>query len=163
MGYGDHHMTRVAKRNGGTEEFDRKKIEDSLRNVGADWLRAKDLAGKIEEKDGMTTSEIRLALFKELSKIDKGLSERYSNARRFTAKNSKKNAKGVAQLSKDSIKVMKIKTGDTMEIKYRDKCQMMKIDKNDNSLSHNEIILNEKDMAVLGVVEGNRIVARKCR
>jgi formylmethanofuran dehydrogenase subunit D len=154
-------MTTVLKRSGLTEEFDRKKIEDSLRNIGIDWFKAKEIAGGIEERAGMTTTDIRLALDKELKKINHGMSERYNNARRFTAKYSVKNAKGVARLSKDSIKAMKIKVGDSLEIKYRDRCQNMRIEKDDNSISHNEIVLNEKDMAVLGVMEGNRVLARK--
>ena len=153
-------MTTIIKRNGKTEEFDRKKIEDSVRNAEADWLTAKDIAARILERDGMTTSDIRCAINKELKNINQGLSQRYSQARRFTVKNSVKTAKGVAQLSKDSMDALKIKAGDTLEIKYRDKCQKMRIEKDNNTVFHNEIKLNEDDMVAIGVIDGNRVIAR---
>jgi hypothetical protein len=155
------YVTIVIKRNGKTEEFERKKIEDSLRNAGVDWLKAKDLAGRITEMEGMRTSEIRLALDRELSNINQGLSQRYLNARRFTVKNSNKKAKGVAILSKNSMDVMKLTTGDTVEVRYRDRIYMMRIEKDDDSISPREIILNEKDMAGLAVIDGSRVIVRK--
>lgn len=154
-------MTTITKRSGETEEFDRKKIEDSLRSAGADWLTAKDIAGRVQEKDGMRSSEIRKAIERELKKINNGLSERYSEARRLTVKNSATTTKGIAQVSNDSMEAFKIKAGDTLEVRYRDRCQKMRIEKDDNSLSHNEIIMNENDMAAIGVIDGNRLIARK--
>jgi hypothetical protein len=156
-----HPLTTITKRSGEPEEFDRKKIEDSLRNAGANWESAKEIAGRIHEKDGMTTSDIRQDLDKELRKVNKGLSDRYSRTRRFTARNSAKIAKGVARLSKDSIKTLRIKAGDSLEIKYRDRWQKVRIDKDNGTSSHNEIILNKHDMATMGVIDGNRVKARK--
>jgi arginine/ornithine N-succinyltransferase beta subunit len=154
-------LTIVTKRSGETEEFDRKKIEDSLRNAGVNWESAKEIAGRIQEKDGMSSSEIRKAVKTELKIFDHGLSERYSNTRRFTVRNSVKNAKGTARLSGDSFKAMRIKAGDTLEIKYRDRWQKMRIEKDNGTSSHNEIILNRHDMDAMGVIEGNRVKARK--
>jgi hypothetical protein len=155
-------MTTIIKKSGEPEEFDRKKIEDSLRSAGADWLTAKETADMIQEKDGMTTSDIRRALDKELKNLNPELSDRYSGTRRFTARNSSKIAKGVARLSKDSIHALGIKAGDALEIKYRDRWQKMRIEENDGASSHNEIILNKDDMAAIGVIDGNRVKARKC-
>jgi hypothetical protein len=156
-------MTTIIKKSGEPEEFDRKKIEDSLRNAGADWLTAKETADRIQEKDGMTTSDIRRDLDKELKNLNRELFDRYSRTRRFTARNSVKIAKGMAWLSKYSIHALGIKAGDSLEIKYRDKWQKMRIEENDGTLSHNEIILNKHDMATIGVIDGNRVKARKCR
>ncbi len=155
-------MTTIIKRSGEPEEFDRKKIEDSLRNAGADWFTAKEMADRIQEKEGMTTSDIRRVLNKELKKINQDLSDRYSRTRRFTARNSAKIEKDMARLSKDSIDALEIKAGDTLEIKYRDKWQKMRIEEDDGTSSHNEIILNKHDMAAIGVIDGNRVKARKC-
>jgi len=156
-----HPLTKITKRSGETEEFDRKKIEDSIRNAGVDWEPAKEIAGMIHEKDGMRSSEIRKAVKTELKIIDHGLSERYSNTRRFTVKSSLKNAKGIARLSSDSFKALRIKAGDTLEIKYRDRWQKMRIEKDNGTSSHNEIILDRHDMAAMGVIDGNRVKARK--
>ena len=155
-------MTTITKRSGNTEEFDRKKIEDSLRNAGADLFTAKEIGDRIQEKEGMTTTDIREALDLELKKINQELSERYSQVRRFTAMNSSKISKGIAWLSKDSIDALEITAGDTLEIKYRDRWQKMRIEENDGASSHNEIILNKDDMAAIGVIDGNRVKARKC-
>lgn len=154
-------MTTITKRGGETEEFERKKIEDSLRSAGADWLTAKEIGDRIQEKEGMTTSDIRGALGRELKNINQELSERYSQVRRFTARNSSKMTKGIARLSKDSIDALEIKAGDTLEIKYRDRWQKMRIEEDDGTSSHNEIILNKHDMAAIGVIDGNRVKARK--
>jgi hypothetical protein len=156
-------MTTIIKKNGEPEEFDRKKIEDSLRNAGADWFTAKETADRIQEKDGMTTSDIRRALDKELKNLNRELSDRYSRTRRFTARNSAKIAKGVAKLSKDSIRALGIEAGDALEIKYRDRWQKLRIEENDGTSTHNEILLNKHDMAAIGVIDGNRVKARKYR
>lgn len=156
-----NNMTTIVKRSGETEEFDRKKIEDSLRNAGANWESAKKIAGRIHEKDGMTTSNIRKALHTELKDLNPVLADRYSKTRRFTARNSAKIAKGMARLSKDSIKALRIKAGDALEIKYRDRWQKMKIETDNGTSSHNEIILNKHDMAAMGVIDGNRVKGRK--
>lgn len=155
-------MTAIIKRSGETEEFDRKKIEDSIRNAGVDWEPAKEIAGMIQEKEGLTTSDVRKALERELKNLDQELSDRYSGARRFTARNSAKIVKGTARLSNDSIDAMEIKAGDTLEIKYRDRWQKMRIEGDDGNSSHREIILNKHDMTAIGVIDGNRVKARKC-
>jgi hypothetical protein len=154
-------MTTIVKKNGTAEEFDRKKIEDSLRNAGADWFTAKETAARIQERDGMTTSDIREALDLELKKINQDLSERYSQVRRFTARNFSKIPKGTARLSRESIDALAIEAGDTLEIKYRDRWQNMRIEEDKDLLSHNDILLNNEDMATIGVIEGNRVKARK--
>lgn len=156
-------MKTVVKRSGNTEDFNRKKIEDSIRYAGGDWLTAKEIAGRIHERDGMATSEVRMDLVKELKDKNADLSERYSRARRFKAKNSKKSEIGVAGLCIDSIEAMNIAVGDSLEIKYRNRCKRMRIEEDRDPEFHNEIMLNEKDMAALGVVEGNRVLARKQR
>jgi hypothetical protein len=154
-------LTPIIKRSGNTEEFDRKKIEDSLRNAGADLFTAKQIRDKIQEGEWMTTSDIREALGLELKEISCELSERYSQVRRFTARNSSKISKGIARLSRDSIDALEVRPGDTLEIKYRDRWQKMRVELDDSPSSHGEIILNSDDMVAIGVVDGNRVKARK--
>jgi 2-phosphoglycerate kinase len=59
-------MTAVRKRTGSTESFDRNKIARSLHNVGVDEKTASEIAALVQEREGMTTDDIRTAVSAEL-------------------------------------------------------------------------------------------------
>ncbi len=73
------------------EEFDVEEIIHSLRNAGASSLVATKVATEIAEDlyDGISTSEIRLMVYKKLKKISRPLAEKYKYRAKLKVRTSK--------------------------------------------------------------------------
>ena len=156
-------MSLVKKKNGATEEFDSKKIEDSLRNTGTTDETAKEVASKVRVKEGITTTDIRRTVSRELKKINAEAAKSYSEARRLVAKKSMEAAEGIAWFSKETMNRLKLKTGEVMDILHGDRVHTMKAGRDKHNSSRNEISLANSDMEALGAEDGHRLVARKRR
>ena len=52
-------MSKIKKRSGLEENFQQKKIENSMRSAGITKETAEEVAGNIDYHEGITTSEVR--------------------------------------------------------------------------------------------------------
>ena len=152
-------MANVKKKDGRTEMFDRTKLERSIRDAGADENTAKEVAAKVEDREGMTTDEIRKNVTNELRPRKAEIAERYVNTKRLAAKKAVDAAKGTARITENCMEKMNLKSGDTIELMHEDKRHKVIAEK--ASVGRIEIHLHEEDLKALGAEEGTRIAARK--
>ena len=75
-------MPQVKKRSGMEQEFDRKKIEGSIKKAGAKEDTARRVAEGIKHREGMATSEIRNKVIEELKRHEPEAAKRYEAHRK---------------------------------------------------------------------------------
>ncbi len=75
-------MPKLKKRLGKEEEFDRKKLEQSLRKAGASENTARKIAEGVKHREGMATSEIRSHVIAELKRDEPEVAKRYETHRK---------------------------------------------------------------------------------
>ena len=152
-------MVDVRKRDGKTEKFDRAKLERSLRNTGTDEKTAREIAEKIEEKEGITTDEIRKIVEKELKAKDAKAADNFECTRCLAARKAIDAAKGSARLTEENMKRLKLETGDSVELTYERKKHTVKAER--AAVDRNEIRLNEDDLRTIGATDGTQIAVRR--
>ncbi len=152
-------MTSVKKKDGSEEKFDRNKLERSIRYAGADEKIAREVAATVEEKEGMTTDDIRRTVTHELSNRNAEVASRYKDTKRFAAKKAIDAAKGTARITEKCMKKLNIKSGDVIELMHENKRHSVRAEK--ASVGRIEIHLHEEDLKALGAHEGTRIAVRK--
>jgi len=72
-------MPKLKKRSGKEEEFDRAKLEKSLRNAGSKEETTRKVAETIKPREGLTTAEMRNHVVNELKRHDPDTAKRYEN------------------------------------------------------------------------------------
>ena len=75
-------MPMVKKRSGKEEEFDRKKVERSMRAAGTNENTARTVAEGVKHREGMATSEIRNHVTAELKRHEPEAAKRYETHRK---------------------------------------------------------------------------------
>jgi len=75
-------MPMVKKRSGKEEEFDRTKVERSMRAAGAKEDTARRIAEGVKHREGMATSEIRNHVAAELKRHEPETAKRYETHRK---------------------------------------------------------------------------------
>jgi hypothetical protein len=154
-------LANVKKKDGRTEMFNRTKLERSMKDAGADESTAREVASKVEDREGMTTDEIRRTVSNELRQRKAEVAERYANTKRLAAKKAVDAAKGTARITENCMEKMKLKSGDIIELMHENRRHKVKAEK--ASVGRIEIHLHEEDLKALGAKEGTRIAARKPR
>ena len=154
-------MENVKKRSGETEKFDKTKLERSLRKTKVDEQKAKDITNRISEKEMNTTNEIRSMVVEELRKIDTETAMRYENTRRLAAKAAIDAAKGIAQLTEETMNRLNLKVGDTINLCHEDHKHTVKAEK--ATVGAKEIRLHEEDLKSLGITDGTSIAVRRIK
>jgi formylmethanofuran dehydrogenase subunit D len=149
----------VNKKDGSSEMFDRTKLERSIRYAGADEKMAREIAATVEEREGMTTNEIRRTVTDELSIRNAEVASRYRNTKRFAAKKAVDAARGTARLTENCMKKLNLSSGDTIELMHEERRHNVIAQK--ASVGRIEIHLHEEDLNALGAKEGTRIAVRK--
>lgn len=75
-------MPKIKKRSGMEQEFDRKKIEGSIRKAEAKEDTARKVAEGVKHREGMATSEIRNHVIAELKRHEPEAAKRYETHRK---------------------------------------------------------------------------------
>ena len=70
-------MLTVKKLSGKQAEFEKKKLEKSIKNAGANEKTALSIADGIKHREGLTTSDIRKNVITELKRHDPESGKRY--------------------------------------------------------------------------------------
>ena len=148
----------VKKRDGTTERFDRSKLERSIRSAGADEKAAKEIAKKIREREGITTSEIRETILKELEKVNRRAAETYRSTRRLAARKAVEAAKGTARLGEETMKRLNIQAGQRIEVSHGAKTHKVTVERSPKVKK--DIHLHNEDLETLGASEGARVLVR---
>jgi len=75
-------MPKLKKRSGEEEEFDRKKLEQSMRKAGASENTVRKIAEGMRHREGMATSEIRSHVIAQLKRHEPEAAKRYETHRK---------------------------------------------------------------------------------
>ena len=78
-------MMEVKKRSELREDFDRRKLEKSMRNAGADETSARLIAESIQKRDGIPTSELRKHVVEKLTANSMKFGQNYASFKKPAA------------------------------------------------------------------------------
>lgn len=154
-------MTNINKKDRRTEPFDRAKLERSIRDADIDENTAREIARKVPEKEGITTDEIRRIVAEELKKRKPEAAERYTDTRRLAARKAVDAVKGIARLTKETMSMLKVKSGDTINVLHRDKTHKVRTEI--APVDRKEIQLHEEDLRTIGASDGTRVAVQRSR
>ena len=70
-------MLMIEKRSGKEAEFDRKKLQKSIRSAGCNGNVAKTIADAAKHFEGMATLDLRKQVVAKLRRYDKDVGNRY--------------------------------------------------------------------------------------
>ena len=77
-------MPKIKKRSGSEENFQQKKIADSMRNAGISKETAEEVAGHIDYHEGISTSEVRNRVIGGIKNREPQAAKRYESHPRKT-------------------------------------------------------------------------------
>nr|KXH77613.1 MAG: hypothetical protein AM324_03350 [Candidatus Thorarchaeota archaeon SMTZ1-83] len=160
-------MARVTKRTGSEVEFDRSKLEISLRRAGTSESMAREVGSKIEqvvsEVDpgrGLTTKDLRSGVVSELKSMDASAAERYQNTHRLTAKASDKVESHVCQLHPGTMRSLELSPGASLRLEHAGKSQTVEVEES-SSAGQREIHLHNEALRALETPPNTRLAVRK--
>ena len=153
-------MTRVQKRSGELQEFDRTKLFQSMRRAGADEQVAKTIAERAQVAEGASTMEIRRAVAEELRKVNEGIAEAYARTLRLVAKGRDDVPVGAARIPKGIQRVPDVRPGQPARVRFNENRREVRVEP---ALDSREVWLNRKELETLGAPEGTRVAVRFLR
>lgn len=133
-------------------------MEKSVLNAGLDPKAAREVASSITAREGMTSKEIREAVFKKLEELNEEAANRYAHSMRFVARNAADNSMEVAQLSEEALANLELKAGQNVEIFNGNKKLMLRAER--ANIDGREIRLNEENLGKIGASDGARIMVQ---
>jgi hypothetical protein len=152
-------LVKVQKRSGDLEEFDRRKLEQSIRHAGASEEAAKRIAARIEPKEGMSTADLRRKVSEELKRENVALSGAYTTTKRLRARGSPDLKSGVVRLHEDLLKPFNVHPGDKVNLMHRENEARVEV-QSERSGDPREVVVNRADLEKLGAKEGTRVNVR---
>lgn len=156
---GGEETVRVTKRSGKLEEFDRRKLEESIRKAGASDETARRVAERVRPPEGTSTEELRRMVSHELRRENAALSGAYASTRSLRARNTSDLKAGVVLLHEDLLKKHGLTSGQFAYVVHMDRrtdVQVMSAD----SAKPAEILMSRSDLERLGAADGVRVNVR---
>ncbi len=141
------------------QEFDQKKLEESIRRAGASDETAKRVAERVKPFDGMTTDELRRQVSQELRRENEALSGAYTSTRRLRARAAKDLSSGVVLLHDELLKQYGLQSGQPAYVVHLDKRADVQV-RPTESAKQAEIWMSRSDLERLGASEGSRVNVR---
>jgi hypothetical protein len=156
-------MTRLTKRIGTLEEFQRSKVEGSLRRSGAtDDVISKTVQRVTPVDEGERTSAFRTRISTELKSQSPETARRYENSRRLMAGRSQTVTEGTAQVNPATLRSYGWKPGETVKVRHDDKSLSVKVEESAQA-DLRAVQFNSRTLTDLGVSEGTRVCLSKNR
>lgn len=153
-------MPRIRKLSGVEEEFERAKLESSLRRAGATESTARELASKLSVREGLSTSELRSQVLSELKAVDAKAAENYESARCCEAKAAAEVSKDVVRLHPDILKRLGVQAGATLELEHAGKRQTLRVEES-SAISSRELHIHSEVLSSLGASAGAKLAIRR--
>lgn len=150
-------MTRVKKRSGQLQDYDRTKLIESIKRAGADEKVAKEIAEKTFVAEGAATLELRKRVADELRKTNPAVAEAYERTLRLPVKARDDVRPGAALVPKRIERVPEVKSGQPGRVRHGEKRTEVRVEP---MLDSREVWLSRNDLAILGVPEGTRVAVR---
>lgn len=141
------------------QEFDRRKLEESIRKAGASDETARKVADRIKHSEGTTTEELRKQVSQELKRENAALSGAYASTRRLRARSASDLAAGVVLLHEELLKQYGLQSGQAAHVVHMDRRADVHI-RPTESAKPAEIWMSRSDLDRLGATEGSRVNIR---
>jgi len=148
---------RIRKKSGELQEFDRRKLGESIRRAGASQDVAKRIAERIQPSEGMSSQDVRRRVADELRNENMALSGAYVSARRLRARAAQDLSTGVARLHADHMRGLG--SDQRAMLVNEDKRAELRVEPTTSAASH-EVLLSSADLQRLGIQEGSRVAVR---
>ena len=152
-------MAKIKKRSGEMQEFDKRKLEQSVKRAGASEEVARRVAEKITPSEGLSTEELRRSVSQELKRENESLSGAYTGTRRLRAKEAKDLSSGVVRLNEELLKTHGLQSGQHAHLMNKDMKTEVRVEPA-KSANREEIHMSHADLEKLGVSEGSRVNVR---
>lgn len=152
-------MARVRKRTGEMQEFDRRKLEESLRKAGASDETARRVAERVRPIEGTSTEDLRRMVSQELRRENAALSGAYTSTRRLRARSASEVATGVALINEELLRRYGLASGQSVYVVHMDKRADVEV-RSVDSAKPAEILMSRSDLERLGASEGERVNVR---
>lgn len=150
-------MTRIKKRSGELQEFDRQKLVESMVRAGASEQVAEQIADKARVSEGASTIELRKLVAKELRQVNEAVAEAYVRTLRLRVSANDEIQMGAARVPKRMDRVPDVKPGQSARVRHGEKRTEVRVEP---ALENREVWLNPDDLEALGATEGTRIAVR---
>jgi hypothetical protein len=152
-------MPELNKRKGAREQFNRKKLEESVKRAGASEDVAERIASKIDPTKVKTSEEVRKHVIEHLKETDPKTAKRYEETRRLAAKRAVEAAMGTVRLHEETMRALGANPGDTIVVEYRGNKHTLRAET--APVERTEMHLHEDDLRKLDATEGTRLAARR--
>ena len=149
----------MRKRSGKVEEFDRRKLEESIRRAGASPEVVKRISKRIQPTDEISSKELRRMVAEELRQESVALSGAYQSTKNLRIRSSPEAKVGVARISEQLLKDYGARSGGHVMVRHRDRETKMQVEAR-SELDPQEIQVNRTDLDKLGAQEGVRLDVR---
>ena len=146
----------MRKRSGKVEEFDRRKLEESIRRAGASPEVVKRVSKRIEPKDEVSSKELRERVAEELRKESTAMSSAYELTKQLRIHASSEAKSGVVRINEQLLRDFGGRSGGHVMIRHRDRETKMQVEAR-SELDRQEIQVNRSDLDKLGAQEGVRL------
>lgn len=151
-------MTMVKKRSGVVQEYNRSKIEESIKRAGAKDEVAKRVAESIAVQENLTTQDLRQRIGEELRKADPASAESYLSTRRLKVKVSPETPLDQGRVSEHLGKLFEQQKVLPASLYYG--ARMTEVRLEPAHKAYGEIWLNQSVLDRLAASEGTRISVR---
>ncbi len=148
-------MVRLQKASGKLEEFNKAKLEESIRPTGATAEVAKKVADRVRPVEGMPTADLRRSVAQELKREDSTLSSAYASTKRLSVRAVADLSPGVARIPEQMLGSLGLRSGQSARLSFGGKSLEVKVEK--ASAAHRDILLSKTDLQRLGASEGTKI------
>jgi hypothetical protein len=153
---GGEELAKVSKRSGESEEFDRQKLEESVRRAGASPEVAKRVAHQAEPKGDTSSDELRRRVADELRKESTALSGAYLSTKMLRTRTASDLKSGIVRIHEDLLKRQGAKSGEHVMLRHKDHEAKVQIE-SDSNLHPREIAVSGSDLDRLEAQEGIRL------
>lgn len=148
---------KIRKKSGELQEFDRRKLEESIRRAGASSDVVKRVAERIQPSEGLSTQDLRRTVADELRSENMALSGAYMSARRLRARAAQDLSTGVARLHADHLRGLS--SGLNAMLVHGSNRAELRVEPTASAAAH-EVLLSRADLQRLGIQEGSRVAVR---
>ena len=150
-------MTKVKKRSGEVQDFDRRKLEESVKKAGATEETARRVAERVQPIEGMDTAQIRTKVAEELRREKPDLAEGYLRTILLKARANPELAPGNVRVPEALPRVPEIAPNQNARVGFGNKWAEVSVQR---ALKTREVWMNRADLQRLGATEGARVAVR---
>lgn len=154
-----YEMSKIRKPCGNEEEFDRTRLERSIRSAGARPETADRIARSIHVTEGLSSEIVRNAVAEELRKEDPMLSKTYMATENLVTKREPKMPQGVAHVSADVLRYLRVPPGQQAVLAHAGRVADVRVE-GAKTVHPKEIALSGADLNRLAADEGARVSVR---